>query len=167
MSMRWRKTPGMRVALASVGLATALFLWTLVRALRVDALPVPAPGPGVSLQSMTRTTYRKPADIQAAVENDLFESDRNAPSTPYRMPGENGSDDKPKVEPMKPVIFGTAVASDGRNFATLKLGTAPPQLVHVGDRIGEWVIRSIARGTVVLESTSGVRAELAVSKPGI
>lgn len=160
------KTPAMRAALSALGVAAALFLWTLVRALRADALPPATQQAVVSLQAMTRNSYRKPADIQIAVQNDLFASDRSAPSTPYRMPGDKSPDDKPKVEPQKPVVLGTAVASDGRSFATLKLGEASPMLVHVGDKIGEWNVRSIARGKVVLESTSGVRAELAVPKPG-
>ncbi len=156
----------MRAALIALAIAAALFFWTLVRALRADALPAPAPQATVSLQGMARGAYRKPADVQVAVENDLFSPDRSAPSTPYRMPGENAPDNKPKAEPAKPVMLGTAVASDGRNFATLKLGDASPMLVHAGDKIGEWIVRSITRGKVVLESTSGLRAELAVPKPG-
>jgi hypothetical protein len=167
MSMReWSRTPPMRAALAALAIAAALFLWTLVRALRADALPAAAPQAVVSLQGMTRGAYRRPADIQVAVENDLFNPDRTAPTTPYRMPGESAPDSKPRPEPPKPSVLGTAVASDGRNFATLKLGDASPVLVHVGDKIGEWIVRSIVRGKVVLESTSGVRAELAVPKPG-
>jgi hypothetical protein len=156
----------MRAALSALVISAALFLWTLVRALRADALPPATQQAVVSLQAITRNSYRKPADIQIAVQHDLFSPDRNAPSTPYRMPGEKAADDKPKVEPPKPVVLGTVIASDGRSFATLKLGDASPMLVHVGDKIGEWNVRSIARGKVVLESTTGVRAELAVPKPG-
>jgi hypothetical protein len=82
------------------------------------------------------------------------------------MPGENHPDDKPRAEPIKPFVLGTAVASDGRNFATLQLGDASPVLVHVGDKIGEWVVKAIERGKIVLVSTSGTRADLTVPKPG-
>jgi hypothetical protein len=101
------------------------------------------------------------------VENDLFSPDRTAPDEPYRMPGEASPNDKPRAEPMKPIVLGTAVASDGRNFATLQLGGESPKLVRVGDRIGEWIVRSITRGKVVLESTEGARAELAAPRPGL
>jgi hypothetical protein len=57
------------------------------------------------------------------------------------------------------------VASDGHNFATLQMGMDSPKLVRVGDRIGEWTVRSIARGKVVLEGTEGNRAELGVPNP--
>jgi hypothetical protein len=107
-----------------------------------------------------------PADIQSAVENDLFSPDRSAPSTPYRMPGEHEASDEPVVEPVKPAVLGTAVATDGRNFATMQLGDERPILVHVGDKIGEWTVKSIGRGKVVLVTAAGARADLTVPKPG-
>jgi hypothetical protein len=163
----WSKTPAMRAALGLLAIAAATTVWTLVRALRADALPSAAPVAVASLDAIRRSTPRPMADIQAAVENDLFAVDRTAPAAPYRMPGENAPDDKPRVEPMKPIVLGTAVASDGRNFATLQLGDASPTLVHVGDKIGEWVVKSITRGKVVLVgTTTGTRAELAAPKPG-
>lgn len=166
MSMReWSKTTPMRIALSALVLASVLFLWTLVHAFRADALPVAAPNAVTSLDAMTRVSFRPPANIETAVESDLFSADRSAPAKPYRMPGED-RDDKPKVEPPKPVLLGTGVASDGRNFATLQLGPESPKLVRVSDKIGEWVVKSIERGKVVLVSTSGIRAELAAPKPG-
>jgi hypothetical protein len=57
-------------------------------------------------------------------------------------------------------VLGTAVASDGKHFATLQLGTDSPKLVRVGDRIGDWTVRAISRGKVVVESSQGTRAEL-------
>jgi hypothetical protein len=167
MSMReWSKTPAMRVALAVLAVAAATFVWTVARALRAEALPALPPAAATSLDAMKRAALKPAADIQVAVENDLFAADRSAPATPYRMPGEKGPDDKQRVEPTKPFVLGTAVASDGRSFATLQLGDGSPTLVHVGDKIGEWVVKSIARGKVVLLSTGGARAELAVPKPG-
>ena len=80
--------------------------------------------------------------------------------------GESDGKEKPTVEPMKPIVLGTAVATDGRSFATLQLGDASPTLVHVGDKIGEWVVKAIERGKIVLVSTSGTRADLTVPKPG-
>ena len=167
MSMReWSRTRGMRVALTALGAAVVVLLWTMVRALRAEPLPTPQPIVVASLETMRRGIARPPADIQGAIENDLFASDRTAPASPYRMPGEHGSDDTPVVEPMKPNVLGTAVATDGRSFATLQLGDASPTLVRVGDKIGEWVVKGIARGKVVLVSNAGSRAELTVSKPG-
>ncbi|HEY4131826.1 MAG TPA: hypothetical protein VGM50_14500 [Gemmatimonadaceae bacterium] len=159
------KARGPRVALIVLGASVVVLGWSLVRAFRGEPMPVGETRTLASMETMRRPVARPPADIQTAVDNDLFSEDRSAPSESYRMPGET-SDDKPVVEPMKPNVLGTAVATDGRNFATLKLGDSSPQLVRVGDKIGEWVVRGIARGKVVLVSNNGTRAELTVTKPG-
>jgi hypothetical protein len=165
MMREWVKTPAMRIALVVLGASVVVFGWTLARALRAQPIPTVVPTTVVGLDAVTRAGARQVADIQAGVENDLFSPDRSAPETPYRMPGENNSNDKPRIEPQKPIVLGTAVASDGHNFATLQMGMDSPKLVRVGDRIGEWTIRSIARGKVVLEGTEGNRAELGVPNP--
>jgi hypothetical protein len=160
------KTPAMRMALVVLGASVVVFFWTLVRALRADPLPNAVPTTLVGLDAVKRPPNRPISDIQVAVEHDLFAPDRSAPDTPYRMPGESDPNDKARVEPQKPIVLGTAVASDGHSFATLQLGMDSPRLVRVGDKIGEWTVRSIARGKVVLEGSEGSRAELGVPNPG-
>jgi hypothetical protein len=159
-------TTSMRVAIGSLIVALALVLWTLADALRSQPLPDPPPTTVASLETIRNHSTRPPADITTAIDKDLFASDRSAPDEPYRMPGESDGKEKSTVEPMKPIVLGTAVATDGRSFATLQLGDASPTLVHVGDKIGEWVVKAIERGKIVLVSTSGTRADLTVPKPG-
>jgi len=158
--------PPMRVAATAFLVGVALVVWALTNALRSEPVPDTPPTTVASLETMTNHSARSPADIAAAVDKDLFAADRSAPDAPYRMPGESDGKAKPTVEPMKPVVLGTAVATDGRSFATLQLGDASPTLVHVGDKIGEWVVKAIERGKIVLVSTSGARADLTVPKPG-
>ncbi len=165
MMREWAKTPAMRIALVLLGASVLVFAWTLVRALRAQPIPTAVSTTLVGLDAVKRAPARQVANIQAGVENDLFSPDRSAPDTPYRMPGENNANDKPRVEPQKPIVLGTAVASDGHNFATVQLGMDSPKLVRVGDKIGEWTVRSIVRGKVVLEGTEGNRAELGVPNP--
>lgn len=165
----WTRTGAARLALVACGAACVVLIWTVVRALRPAPLPASQAVATASIESIAALRHgalQPPANIQSAIENDLFASDRSAPSSPYRMPGEKDSNGEPAAEPMKPNVLGTAVATDGRNFATLQLGDASPTLVHVGDKIGEWVVKGIARGKVVLVSGGGSRAELTVSKPG-
>jgi hypothetical protein len=162
----WTSATGTRVAIGVLTLSVALVLWTLVGALRSEPLPDTLPTTVASLETISNRAPRPPADIMTAVDKDLFASDRSAPDAPYRMPGESDEKDKPTVEPMKPIVLGTAVATDGRSFATLQLGDAPPTLVRVGDKIGEWVVKAIERGKIVLVSTSGTRTDLTVPKPG-
>ena len=160
------RTPALRVALAALVLAAGVTAWTLARAVRVQQVPDTPAQTVASLEAVARRMPRPPADIQQAVENDLFSPDRSAPDTPYRMPGEARADEAPKPEPAKPVVLGTAVATDGRSFATVQLGADHPMLVHVGDKIGEWAVRVIARGKLTLVTSDGVRAEITVPKPG-
>jgi hypothetical protein len=167
MSMRdVMRTPATRAALGVMAVAAAVTAWTLVRAFQRPALPELVPVTIASLETAAAGGNRPPADINAAVESDLFSEDRSAPSAPYRMPGENKPDDTPKAEPVKPIVLGTAVATDGRHFATVTIGDARPTLVHVGDRIGEWVVRSIERGKVAFVNVGGARIEVTVPKPG-
>lgn len=167
MSVRdWSRLPSMRIAFGALGVAIVVNAWVLVRALHVPPVSESSPTTVVSLESMARNPKRSAPDIHATVEGDLFSPDRSAPSSPYRMPGETAVNDKPAVEPMKPVVLGTAVATDGRSFATVQLGDGRPTLVRVGGKIGDWVVKSIERGKIALVSSTGTRADVTVPKPG-
>jgi hypothetical protein len=167
MSIReWSRSPSMRFALGAVGVATAANLFVLVRALRVPPLPETPVTTVASLETVARGTKHAPTDVASTVEDDLFAADRSAPSAPYRMPGETAVNDSPVAEPMKPIVLGTAVATDGRSFATVQLGDGRPTLVHVGGKIGEWVVTSIERGKIALVGSSGSRVDVIVPKPG-
>lgn len=155
----------MRLALFAVAVSVATLIWQIVAAARPQPVPDVAPTMLASSNTISRAPRSAPADIEGAVANDLFAADRSAPAVAYRMPGER-RDDQPAVQAMKPTMLGTITGSDGRNFATLQLGDASPKLVTVGDKIGEWVVKGISRGKVVLVSTAGTRAELTVNKPG-
>jgi len=161
----WIKTPAMRGAIVLLLVAMATLASTLAHALSADPLPE-ALQSSSGLEPIKRAVAPGPADVQAAVENDLFASDRSAPSARYRMPGEKTPEVKQAAEPPKPIVLGTAVANDGKSFATLQLGDDRPVLVHVGDKVGEWVVRAIDRGKVTIINSSGGRADLVVPKPG-
>ncbi len=166
MMRDWQKHTGMRVALGALAVASGLTLWALVQAFHGDELPPAPPLQMVSLETMSGGPPRIAADIDAAVENDLFAADRSAPSARYRMPDEDVADATPVALPEKPVVLGTAVATDGRHFATVQLNNDRPTLVHVGDTIGTWIVRSIERGKIGLQSPSGDRVNVTVPKPG-
>jgi len=163
----WTKPVSVRIALAVLLVSIVVTGWSVSQALRVEALPDVPPTTLASLESIKTTSAAPAMDVQAAVENDLFSADRTAPAAPYRMPGEHAPEDKPVVEPMKPIVLGTVVATDGRSFATVQLGDARPTLVHVGDKIGEWAVKAIVRGKVTLVGTSGTRIDVTVPKPGM
>ena len=160
------RLPSVRASVALLVLALAVATRSFVRALRPVPIAAAPQTAVVSLAQLTRAPLPAPADLQSAVENDLFSPDRSAPSAPYRMPGERDRNEAPAVEPVKPLVLGTAVATDGRSFATLQLGESNPVLARVGDKIGEWTVKAIARGKVTLVTAGGTRADLSVAKPG-
>jgi hypothetical protein len=160
------RLPMVRASAAVLVVALAVAARALVYALRPVPIPQVPQTTVVNLAQIARAPLPSPADIQSAVENDVFSPDRSAPSSPYRMPGERDRSDAPAVEPMKPQVLGTAVATDGRSFATLQLGDANPVLARVGDKIGEWTVKAIGRGKVTLVTAGGTRADLSVTKPG-
>jgi hypothetical protein len=162
----WRNSVALQAAIAGLALALGVATWTVVRALRVEPIPNPPATTIASLETIRGVAVRSEADIEAAVDNDVFSVDRSAPRSPYRMPGEPDPNARAVAQPEKPVLFGTAVATDGRHFATMQISNGTPTLVHVGDKIGSWTIRSIERGKVTLATADGQRAEVSVSKPG-
>lgn len=159
------KTRGLKVATTALVISAAVFLWTVVGAIRAEPLPAATAMTPTNVDAMRRAPLHPPVDVQAAVEKDLFADDRVAPATPYRMLGEESPNAQPKATPVKPTLLGTAIAEDGRSFATLQLSDTT-RLVHIGSKLGDWIVRSIARGKVVLETNDGARAELAVPHPG-
>jgi hypothetical protein len=164
----WTKSVGAQVALVAFGVSVVAVGWSLANALRAEPLPVLPPSTVASIETIKRGPIVAPTDVEAAVDADIFAPDRSAPDVPYRMPGELRPDDRPVAEPMKPNVVGTVVATDGRSFALMQLGNERPKLVHVGDTIGEWTVKSIERGKVTLvRPVTGTRVDVTVPKPGI
>ena len=163
----WRQSVPLQASVVTLAIAAGVNAWALTRALRVPPLPESPPAAIAGLETMQAGSARKPkTDIEAAVDNNVFSSDRSAPAAPYRMPGEPDPNARPVAQPDKPLVLGTAVATDGRHFATVQMRDGSPKLVYVGDKIGEWTVRAIERGKVTLLSTGGIRAEVIVPKPG-
>jgi type IV pilus biogenesis protein PilP len=167
MPRGWRHSVPLHVALGALALGVGALLWALVTAFRVETIPDPPPTIVGSIEDIRAGASRPKSDIEATVDNDVFSVERSAPDAPYRMPGEPDPNAKAAPQPEKPIVLGTAVATDGRHFATMQLRDGRPTLVRVGDKIGEWVVRSIERGKVVLVSTGGARADIAVPNPGL
>jgi type IV pilus biogenesis protein PilP len=167
MPRGWRQSVPLQVAMGALALGVGAVMWALLTAFRVQEIPDPPPAVIGSIESIRGSAARPKSDIETTVDNDVFSVERSAPNAPYRMPGEPDPNAKAAPQPDKPVVLGTAVATDGRHFATVQMRDGRPTLVRVGDKIGEWVVRSIERGKVVLVSTGGVRAEIAVTNPGL
>lgn len=150
----------LRVALAVLGVALAFALWALVGALRdspASALPA---AQASRIAPLRQIALAPPADIDAAVDQDVFASDRSAPSEPFHMPGE-ASASSTAAASAKPTVLGTAVSSGESSFATAQFGTATPRIVRVGDKLGPYTVVAIARGRVTFRNADGDRLDVA------
>jgi len=166
MPRGWRDSIPLQSAVVALGLAVLTAGWTTVHAFHAEPISDPPSTTIASLETIRRTPSRPKSDVEATVDNNVFSIDRTAPAAPYRMPGEPDPSARPVVQPEKPLVLGTAVATDGRHFATVQMRDGSPMIVRIGDKVGEWTVRSIERGKIVLVSTNGFRAEVTVSKPG-
>ena len=140
--------------------------WTTARAFRVEALPRRAASIRGEPGSIGRHGVAPPADVSRRWRTTSSPPIASAPASAVSDARRSVASSAPVAESAKPAVLGTVVATDGRSFATLQLGADQPKLAHVGDKVGDWVVRAIQRGKVVLISTAGTRAELTVPKPG-
>src|SRR3970282_2232116 len=127
---------------------------TLLRAVRVADVPDAAQPACVAEGALALRSDVAPVNVRAAVERDLFAPDRSAPAQRYRLPGEDEPSD-PAGEPATPIVLGTALSGAGRSFATCQLGDDRPIIVRVGEKIGEYTVRTIERGRVVFTTAKG------------
>lgn len=167
MTPRLPKAPYIRTSLVALLVALVVAVSAFVRAVRIT--PVDA-GPLATDAELVRATSTPPVpgvDLEAVGANDIFQPDRSALPSRYRMPGEAGPQTATAaVEPAKPVVLGTVVATDGEHFATCQLPGERPTIVHVGEKVGEYTVVAIDRLKVVFKTHSGALLEIAALRPG-
>jgi hypothetical protein len=162
MTPRLPKAPYIKTSIAAVIVALVMVVSAFVRAVRIA--PVDA-GPTATATELVRATSTPPVpgvDIEAVSANDIFQPDRSALPSRYRMPGESGPESAvASVDSTKPVVLGTVVSTDGQHFATCQLAGGRPTIVHVGDKFGEYTVVAIDRLKVVFKTRSGALLEIA------
>jgi type IV pilus biogenesis protein PilP len=82
------------------------------------------------------------------------------------MPGESAPDDAAAPEPIKPVVLGTVVATDGSHFATCQLPGGRPTVMRVGDKLGEYTVTAIEKNKVTFRNAAGRILEITATRPG-
>jgi hypothetical protein len=161
----WASTKSGRAAGGALAVSAALFLWTFFSAVRVEAVPqLPAPE-FASTAALSPPVPTRTTDIEAAVQSDLFATDRTAPSRRYRAPGEESDDAAPAVAPVLPVVLGTAVSDAAHSFATVQLGDGLPAIVRIGDKIGDYTVQEIERERVVFTTKAKKKIDIPELKP--
>lgn len=154
-------------AIASVASACVAG-WSVMRAVRADD-PIPVAQAGV-LDPGRRTSRPKPprVNITAAVSADPFNPARQAPASPYRLPGEADPIAPTPTGPRAPQlrVLGTVVFTSGGGFATCQVGNERPMIVRVGEKIGNYTLKRVARGSAVFTGPTGDSVTVAAPQPG-
>lgn len=156
------REPAVRYALGGVAISLVLLVLAVVGAVRVEPVQASVP-PAVIADSALR--FRIPGagpDVAAAVANDLFTDDRQAPPRRYLMPGESEVAAQPAP---RPVVLGTAMGGAEGNFAICQVAGAPSRVVRVGAKVGEYTVLVIERGKVTFRGPDGERFTIDASKP--
>jgi hypothetical protein len=148
----------LQLALGALAVSVLAVGWSFASALRIeptgDATP-PTFNTAAALMTGANTSSIEIAEI---VDQNLFAPDRSAPLRRYSLSGyEDEFAPEDAVEVPKPVVLGTAVGSGARSFAMCSLNGASTVIVRVGDKVGDYTVRSIERGVVVFSTTSGER----------
>jgi type IV pilus biogenesis protein PilP len=163
---RLPQAPYIRAALTVLAASGALFLIALVQAIRVTPVEASENPATAALVRSTTTAVSPDIDLEAVGANDIFQPERNALQYRYRMPGESAPSGTTAPEPIKPVVLGTVISTDGSHFATCQLPGGRPTVVRVGDRLGDYTVTAIDRTTVTFKSATGAVVQIAATRPG-
>ena len=160
------QAPFIRTAIVAAAIAAVLFLTALVRAVRVTPVEAAQTTASTELVRITSTPPAPEIDLEAVGANGIFQPDRTALPYRYRMPGEPAPSDAGAPEPIRPVVLGTVLATDGSHFATVQMPGGRPAVVRVGDKVGEYTITAIERNKVVFKNAAGKLIEITATRPG-
>lgn len=161
-----QSAPAVRLAALGVVVALAAAGWTGSRIWRSADVAAAPPGAMLSTDALATPARPESVDVETAVARDLFNPDREAPAARYRLPSDPVTAASDAPPPARPVVLGTAIASDGSSFATCQLESSRLLMVRVGDKVGTYLVKSIERGRVVFQTPTGERLEILALRPG-
>ncbi len=153
-----RRDRRLQLALATLAVAVLVVAWSLVSALRIEPTSEAAPPQFNTAAALIGDSSAPVVEVAEVVDLNLFAPDRSAPLRRYSLSGyEEVIAPEAVAEAPKPLVLGTAVGTGARSFAMCSLAGAPTVIVRVGDKLGDYTVRSIERGVVVFSTTSGER----------
>lgn len=167
MSIRYHPPPslGSRAGLGVFALSLVVLVWTAVQTWRVA--PLPGPEDAERVRAVEDPVEAKRELLWAAlkaVERDPFHPARRAPDRRYVLFDDpEGSPFAPEARATEVVLLllGTAVA-EGGGFAMCQLGSDPPRIARIGETVGGYTLRSVARGAARFTREDGSPITLTV-----
>ena len=163
-----RAPAGFLERLSAIALVFSLVLvaWVGVRYARTAPLPTASDAAAselrVTLGARDATTTGRAIRMVAA---DPFHVDRLAPAARYLLPEDGTGTTVSGPGPLRPGavrLLGTAVLGGGGSFVMCQVGSATPQVVRVGERVGDLTLVSVSRGEAEFTRRDGETVVLAV-----
>ncbi len=107
------------------------------------------------------------SELDDAVNLDPFHPERRRPQIRYELPGsvpvEKPANPVPAADPVE--LLGTVIVAGGRSFAMCQ-SSAGTQVVHVGEKVGGYTLKSVEPGSAVFMSPEGKTLNVSVKKTG-
>ncbi len=159
--IRMRSIPNsLRLAVVALALSGIYLAWTVANAVRtpsVQAAQSRLPSQVVALQEVPSS---RPSEIQAAVNKDPFSETRTRPAARYRLAGEvdvvaSGPPPRQQLRWAGVVIY---PPDSSLNRLSVSIGggnNAPVQRMKVGDKIGDYTLKSFDMKSATFLTSSG------------
>lgn len=167
---RFLRSGRIRAALIVLAASAGVFGWALVGAMRLAPLPRAQAATVQSVAGAITAPDETDEDlVDDAVANDPFQASRQAPAARY------GAADIPvTVQDAGAAqerrgslrLLGTVIDRNGASFALCQLDDAQIKMIHAGQRVGSYRLRSISPGGAVFDGDDGAHLELHVSRTG-
>jgi hypothetical protein len=159
-----------RLTAGVCAMAVTVFGWSFAHTLRSRVAPEPMTLAVLQrvVVSIADTTSDDVIDV--AVERDPFSPSRQAPATRYGVAPIAGAGvavaANVVAERAAVRLVGTVLDANGESFVLCQLGSAPARILRVGQKLGTYVLKSIAQGAATFVTDGGDRIELRVPKTG-
>ncbi len=171
MRRLWR-SPLVRSGLAAAGVGAAALVGALRQALRVD--DVRAADASSPLLGVPAAPARVPGyaldRVLGAVAKDPFHPERRRPGARFQLPSDAVAvtvrHEGPSAMEGSLRLVGTAVGADGSGFAMCAWQGAPPRIVRIGERIGEWRLQRVSPGAAAFATPAGDTITVRIPKAG-
>ena len=151
----WLKWGPMRGAIGALLVAAVTVTVTLVRAMQLSAVDVGTPPVLPNPSALMSPAVRPALNVDAIFARDVFATDREAPANRYLLVPEVEDTGPPGPPPARVQVLGIALADSGRSFATVQVGTDRPTIVRIGDVLGPYTVKSIAKKVVTFTTQGG------------
>jgi hypothetical protein len=157
-------TAWIRLAAAAVVVAALFAAWSVARALRTDDLPTSADATALGDVQIASRDRPPRVNVAAAVDADPFNPARARPTEVYMLPHELVVPaPAPRGEQLR--VLGTVVSTTGSGFAMCQLGSQPPTIVKIGEKIGAYTLKRVVRGSATFAGPAG-DVVIAAPQPG-